>query len=165
MAPHKARMCVKHSLEIVSAGGLAFGARKSAHPNLAAGMVVGYICQTAQRATDIADDDARDINLVIDLGHIGNGARLNRLQQVLALKACTLANKKRSRAAQLGVVGSEFDERIGIEFIGANKDIGTLECFYKHPQGMRGLRGFLHRSALLITAGKSAPYKSNAPAL
>ena len=80
MATRKARMRVEHALEIVSARGLAFGTRESTHPNLSAGMVVGHVCQAAQRTADIADDDAGNIDPVIDFGNVGYGSRLNRLQ-------------------------------------------------------------------------------------
>ena len=80
MATRKARMRVKHALEIVSACGLALGTREGTHPNLSAGMVVGHVCQAAQRTADIADDDAGNIDPVIDFGNVGNGPRLNRLQ-------------------------------------------------------------------------------------
>ena len=80
MATRKARMRVEHALEIVSARGLALGTRKGTHPNLSAGMVVGHVRQAAQRTADIADDDAGNIDPVIDFGNVGNGSRLNRLQ-------------------------------------------------------------------------------------
>ena len=80
MATRKARVRVKHSLEIVSACGLALGTREGTHPNLSAGVVIGHVCQAAQRTADIADDDAGNIDPVIDFGNVGNGPRLNRLQ-------------------------------------------------------------------------------------
>ena len=77
MTAYKARVRIEYPFEIVGARGLALGARKGAHADVSAGMVVGHIGQTAQSTANIAHHDAGNVDFIIDFGNIGNGTRFD----------------------------------------------------------------------------------------
>ena len=78
-------------------------------------MVVCGVGEQPERRADIVHQHARDlmphlvVDLVIDLGHIGNRAGSERLQQVFALERSTLAHEDRPRHHTPRIIGRICD--------------------------------------------------------
>ena len=106
-------MRIEHALKVVRARGLPLGAGEGAHLDTAGGVIVRGIGQQAERAAHVVHEQAGHgtarvtAHLVIDFGNIGDGARLDGAQQVLALERGALAHEQRARAGHAGVIGRE----------------------------------------------------------
>ena len=113
--PHLACMLGQNRAQVICARGLALGAREGAHLHPAGRMVVCGIGEQPERRADIVHQHARNlmphlaVDLVIDLGHIGNRTGSERLQQVLAPERSALAHEQRPRHHAPGIIGRICD--------------------------------------------------------